>query len=431
MEKLYLRNGLLVDPSQHLSRPLDLLLADGRIEAVGDRLFAEDAQVIDCTGYVVTPGLIDMHVHLRDPGQTHKEDILTGCAAAAAGGITAVAAMPNTTPPVDSAETLDYILRKAAKAKAVVYPVATITQGMRGDALSDLRALRDAGAAAVSDDGRPVENARLLQEAMLLADELGLPVISHCEDLNIIDGGIIHEGTVSHALGVKGMHRSSEDSITAREIAIAAATGTAIHIAHVSTAGSVALIRDAKARGVRVTCETAPHYFTLTHEALRGRDADYRMNPPLREESDRLAIIEGIKDGTIDCIVTDHAPHAAAEKADFLKAPNGIVGLETSLAASITGLVEPGHISLERLVELMCLNPAKILRLFGGKKGEAGCLQPGYPANVTVFDPKRRWTVEPGRLHSKSHNTAFKGMALTGKAVCTIVRGKIVYEDFA
>ena len=431
MEKLYLRNGLLVDPSQHLSRPLDLLLADGRIEAVGDRLPAEDAQVIDCTGYVVTPGLIDMHVHLRDPGQTHKEDILTGCEAAAAGGITAVAAMPNTTPPVDSAETLDYILRKAAKAKAVVYPVATITQGMRGEALSDLRALRDAGAAAISDDGRPVENARLLQEAMISADKLGLPVISHCEDLDIIDGGIIHEGAVSHALGVKGMHRSSEDSVTAREIAIAAATGTAIHIAHVSTAGSVALIRDAKARGVRVTCETAPHYFTLTHEALRGRDADYRMNPPLREESDRLAIIEGIKDGTIDCIVTDHAPHAAVEKADFLKAPNGIVGLETSLAASITGLVEPGHISLERLVELMCLNPAKILRLYGGKKREAGCLQPGYPANVTVFDPKRRWTVEPGRLHSKSHNTAFKGMELTGKAACTIVRGKIVYEDFA
>ena len=364
-----------------------------------------------------------MHVHLRDPGQTYKEDIITGCEAAVAGGVTALACMPNTKPPVDNKETVKYILDKAKKAKAKVYPVGCITKGMQGKELCDYDELKAAGCVAVSDDGRPVESANMMAQAMVKAHYAGLKVISHCEDLEIIDGGIINKGKISQQLGVKGMSRLSEDIITARELAIAQDTQMPIHIAHVSTKGSVNTIRGNTHIGVMCTCETAPHYFMMTDEKLLSRDADYRMNPPLREEDDVMAITAAIIDGTIDCIVTDHAPHSAEEKADFEKAPNGVVGMETSLAATLTGLYHTGTISLMHIVRLMCVNPRKILGIEGGSLGI------GDIADIAIFDADESWTVDPEKLHSKSKNTCFKGMTLRGRVKYTLVNGKIVYED--
>lgn len=418
-----IQGGRVVSPKNGLDGIYDLLIDGGVIKAIASSLPEEGVgEVINARGRLVLPGFIDMHVHLRDPGQTYKEDILTGCEAAAAGGVTSVACMPNTQPPADSAEVISYIREKAQRAKARVYPVACITRGMAGEALSDMSSLRSAGAVAVSDDGRPVANARVMLEGMQRAARLGLPIISHCEDLNLIAGGIIHKGDVSRTLGVPGMDRASEDSITAREICLADSAGAPIHIAHVSTKGAAELIRNAKCRGIKVTCETAPHYFILDHEKLLSRDADYRMNPPLREQSDIRAILSAIADGTIDCIITDHAPHAKEEKADFLRAPNGVVGLETSFAACYTHLCKAGVISLRRLVELMCVNPARILKIPGGS------LEEGGPADIAIADPDLTWTVDPEKLHSKSKNTVFKGMTFTGRVVRTICRGVTVYR---
>ena len=423
MASYLLKNLHIVSPADSLDLIGDIRIADGKFAAAASMLVPQpEDTVLDFTGKTAFPGLIDMHVHLRDPGFTHKEDVLTGCEAAAAGGVTAVACMPNTNPVTDSPEVLRYILEKAADAKAKVYPVAAITNGMKGEALTDMAALKEAGAVAVSDDGKPVPSARLMMEGMLRAEQNGLLTISHCEDLDLIHGGIMHKGSVSEELGVPGMDRASEDAVTAREIALADSAGTRIHIAHVSTAGAADFIRSAKKRGVRVTCETAPHYFLLTHELLRKQDADYRMNPPLREESDAAAMREAVIDGTIDCIVTDHAPHAREEKADFRKAPNGVVGLETSFAASYTGLVKSGLIPLSRLIELMSVNPARILGIPGGH------IRAGEPADLAIADLEKTWTVEPDRLHSKSKNTVFKGMQFTGKIICTLNDGEIVYR---
>ena len=423
MSSFLLKNLHVISPADSLDFTGDLRIANGKFAAIGPVLAPEPGDAVcDLAGLTAFPGLVDMHVHLRDPGLTHKEDILTGCAAAAAGGVTAVACMPNTSPVTDSPEVIRYILEKAASAKARVYPVAAITRGMKGEALTDMAALKAAGAVAVSDDGKPVPSARMMAEGMRLARENGLLPISHCEDLDLIHGGIMHKGSVSEELGVPGMDRASEDSVTAREIALAESTGAPVHIAHVSTAGAVALIRLAKRRGLPVTCETAPHYFLLTHELLRKRDADYRMNPPLREESDRKAVLEGVLDGTIDCIITDHAPHAKEEKADFLKAPNGVVGLETSFAASYTALVKPGLLPLSALIRLMSASPARILGIPGGH------IRAGDPADLAVADLAREWTVEPEALHSKSKNTVFKGRNLTGKIVLTLKGGEIVYN---
>ena len=422
MASILIRNARIISPADGLDRVGCVRVRDGVVADIGEKLDPQTGEtILEAEGKILMPGLVDMHVHLRDPGFTHKEDILTGCEAAAAGGVTAVACMPNTKPVTDSVETVRYILEKAASAKARVYPVGAITKGLAGEDLTDMAALKAAGAVAVSDDGRPVPTARLMRAGMEKAEAAGLLTISHCEDLDLIHGGIMHLGSVSRELGVPGMDRASEDAMTARELALAESAGTRIHIAHVSTAGAVGFIRSAKARGVRATCETAPHYFLLTHELLRKRDADYRMNPPLREESDVNAIREAVADGTIDCIVTDHAPHAASEKADFEKAPNGVVGLETSFAASYTGLVKTGVISLNRLVELMSVNPARILGIPGG------CIRKGCPADLALADLNRTWTVEPEALHSKSKNTVFKGMTFTGKIICTLCGGEIVY----
>lgn len=418
--RLLIQNARIIDPSQGLDQVGDLLVEDGKIVKWGTQLPTQDAQVIDATGLVAAPGLVDMHVHLRDPGLTYKEDVYTGCRAAAAGGVTSLLAMPNTKPAMDSPETVKALLEKAKTADAAVYTAACITKDLKGEDLTDLAALREAGAIALSDDGRPVVNTRRLLEALEQAPSLGMVVTAHCEDLYLAAGGLMHEGEVSRRLGVPGIPAAAEDCGTAREIAAAASIGAPIHICHVSTKGSVAMIRDAKARGVKVTAETCPHYLLLTDKALESRDADYRMNPPLREEEDRQALIQGLKDGTLDAISTDHAPHSPEEKADFAKAPNGSIGMETSLAAVLTAL--QGELTLSQVVEKMSWNPARILRI------PAGTLQPGAPGDVVLFDPAKSWVVDPEKLHGKSKNTPFKGMTLQGKVVLTLFHGRIVYD---
>lgn len=420
---LLLKNGRVVDCINSVDKKLDLFIENGKVKALGENLNINADRIIDCTGKTVIPGLCDMHVHFRDPGQTYKEDIITGGDAAVAGGVTAVACMPNTKPVCDNAEMVKYILDKAKKSKVKVYPVGSITNGLAGEQLSDYDALKKAGCVAVSDDGRPVKSARMMAEAMVKAHYAGLKVISHCEDLEIINGGIMNLGRVSKELGVKGMSRSSENTISAREIVLAGDMNVPIHIAHVSTKEVVNYIRSAVRYGVMVTSETAPHYFTLTDECLRTRDADYRMNPPLREADDVDAITEAVCDGTIDCIVTDHAPHAVEEKADFEKSPNGVVGLETSLAATLTQLYHTGKMTLAQIVRVMCVNPRTILGIDGGTLGI------GDTADIAVVDLNEEWVVDPQKLHSKSKNTCFKGMTLKGKVKYTIVDGKVVFED--
>lgn len=417
---LLLQNVRLIDPSQGVDCVQDLLLEDGKVSQIGEHLSADGVEVVDGTGLVAAPGLVDMHVHLRDPGLTYKEDVFTGCRAAAAGGVTSLLAMPNTKPAMDTPETVRDLLERAKTADAAVYTAACITKGLQGEELTDLAGLRQAGAIALSDDGRPVINTRRLLEALERAPALGMVITAHCEDLYLASGGLMHEGEVSRRLGVPGIPAAAEDCGTAREIAAAASVGAPIHICHVSTKGSVDLIRDAKARGVKVTAETCPHYLLLTDRALESRDADYRMNPPLRTEEDRLALIEGLKDGTLDAISTDHAPHFPEEKADFWKAPNGSIGMETSLAATLTAL--DGQLSLSEILAKMSWNPARILHI------PAGTLAVGSPADVVLFDPEQRWTVDANALHGKSKNTPFKGMELKGKVAMTIFRGRVVYD---
>ncbi|MDD7515613.1 dihydroorotase [Ruminococcus flavefaciens] len=420
MSQILIKNIRAVDTETDMTT--DVLISGGKIAKLGENISAEADQVIDGTGLVLMPSIFDMHVHFRDPGFTYKEDVLTGCAAALAGGVTGVLAMPNTKPPCDTPETIRYIIEKAEGTGVEVYPVGCITNGMSGNGLCDYDALKAAGCICISDDGRPVENAEMMRKALELSNENGLLVASHCEDLSIINGGIMNKGETSEKLGVKGMDRASEDYITAREMILASSVNARIHICHVSTEGCAAMIRFAKSRGVKVTCETAPHYFMLTDKLLEKRDADYRMNPPLRTPDDVKAIIEAVKDGTIDCIITDHAPHAAEEKADFEKAPNGVVGLETSLAATLTALYHTGEIDLHRVVELMCVNPRKLLGL------DVPAIKEGSTADLLIADINKKWTVEPEKLHSKSHNTVFKGMELTGKPLVTISKGEIRFD---
>ena len=415
-----IKNATVVSPADGCSGRMDIKIENGKIAAVGENLSGDTE--INAEGLYAIPGLVDMHVHLRDPGQTAKEDIFTGCCAAAAGGVTSLLAMPNTNPTIDCGEVVRYVREKAKDAKARVYVAASITKGLQSKEPTDLAELKEAGAVGLSDDGRPVVNTAFLRSAMKRAPQYGMTVVAHCEDLFLAEGGKINEGEISAQLGVKGIPAAAEDCGTAREIALAAAEDVPIHICHVSTATSVALIRDAKRRGVKVTAETAPHYFSLTEKELLRRDADYRMNPPLRTEKDVQAIIEGLRDGTLDAIATDHAPHTPAEKADFEKAPNGSVGMESSLAVGITYLVKTGILTFDELVEKMSVNPARILGI------DAGTLRVGANADIALVDLNEEWTVDPDNLHGKSKNTPFKGMTLTGKVKKTILGGKIVFE---
>ena len=421
MSSILIKNIRAVDSKNDMLT--DILINDGLITELGTNIRSGADELIDGTDLVLMPSIFDMHVHFRDPGQTEKEDVLTGCSAALAGGVTGVLAMPNTYPPCDNPEIIRYIIDKAKDTGVDVYPVGCITQGMKGENLCDYDSMKNAGCICISDDGRPVENAELMRKALELSNQNGLLVASHCEDLNIINGGIVNKGETSEKLGIKGMDRASENYITAREIILASSVNSRIHICHVSTEESTAIIRFAKSRGIKVTCETAPHYFMLTDKLIEKRDADYRMNPPLRTPDDVRAIIDGIKDGTIDCIITDHAPHTAEQKADFEKAPNGVVGLETSLAATLTALYHTGEVSLKKIVELMCINPRRILGL------EIPAIQVGKPADLIIADLNKKWTADPEKLHSKSHNTVFKGMTLTGKNLVTISKGIIRYDE--
>lgn len=418
---LLIRGARVLDPESKTDRILDILIQNGIIARIGEDLSAQDAQVIEAEGLTAAPGLVDMHVHLRDPGFTEKEDILSGCRAAAAGGVTSLLAMPNTNPVTDTPQVAQDILSRAKEADARVYVTAAITTGLKSERLTDLAALKEAGITAVSDDGRPVTDTRLMAQGMIHAAELGLKVVSHCEDLYLAEGGIMNEGEISRQLGVPGIPGAAEDCGTARDITLAESYGVPIHVCHVSTAVSAAMIRDAKRRGVRVTAETAPHYFSLTDKALLGKNPDCRMNPPLRTEEDRLAIQKALQDGTLDAIATDHAPHTPTEKSNFLTAPNGSIGMETSLSVGITYLVNTGILTLGQLIHKISTAPADILGIPGGR------LREGQPADLVLFSETERWTVDPTQLHGKSRNVPFAGMELTGKVKYTVCRGKIVY----
>jgi dihydroorotase len=419
---LLIKGGRLIDPSQGIDATMDLLIADGVVLELGHLLLAPiGTQTIDATGLIVTPGLIDMHVHLRDPGFEYKEDLATGSRAAAAGGFTSIACMPNTSPVIDSKAITSYILGKARNEALVnVFPIGSITRGGKGESLSEMGELKEAGCVAVSDDGKPVVSAELMRRALEYARGVGITVISHAEELSLVGCGVMNEGFVSTELGLKGIPWAAEDIAVAREVYLAEFTGCPIHIAHISTAGSARIIRSAKARGVRVSCETAPHYFTLTDEALRGYNTNAKMNPPLRSAADVAAMKAGLADGTIDAIATDHAPHHLDEKdVEFDQALNGIIGLETSLPLSLR-LVEEGCLDLQALVSLMSCNPAKILGL------ERGTLRAGAVADVTIIDPHKKWQVSMEKLESKSKNTPFLGWEMKGRAAYTIIKGQVV-----
>ncbi len=421
MNKLIVKNIRVISPDENRDEVADIYVKNGRIcEA-----FAEDETTTVINGEKLTafPGFVDLHVHLRDPGQEQKEDIISGTNAAAAGGVTTLLCMPNTSPTIDNAGVISYINEKAKNCKCRVYIAASITKGLQGKEATDLFALRKAGAIGLSDDGRPVLDEEIMREAMIKAPQLGMTVVAHCEDLQAAGNGKINEGRVSQLLGIEGIPSAAEDNGTKRELAIAENNNVPVHICHVSTRTSVAMIRQAKKRGVKVTAETAPHYFTLTEDCLEKRDADYRMNPPLRTEADRIAVIEGLADGTIDCIATDHAPHTEEDKADFIKAPNGSIGMETSLAAALTELHYKQRFSLLDIARLMSTAPAKILKL------NAGTLKIGANADIAIVDINEEWTVDRDKLHGKSKNTPFKNMKMRGKVKMTILGGEIVYNE--
>jgi dihydroorotase len=421
---LLIKGGRVIDPSQGIDDTLDVVVENGLVKEIGKGLSAPaGAETIDATGKYVVPGLIDMHVHLRDPGLEYKEDIISGTRAAVAGGFTSVCCMPNTKPAVDNKAIASYIINKAkTDGFCNVFPVGTITQGMAGERLSEMGELKESGCVAVSDDGKPVTNSELMRRALQYAAGIGIMVISHAEELELVGEGVMNEGFTSTELGLKGIPRVAEDIATAREIMLAEYVGAPIHIAHVSTKGSVRIIREAKARGVKVTCETAPHYFTLTDDAVRGYNTNAKMNPPLREADDLAAIKAGLQDGTIDCIATDHAPHHLDEKdVEFNEAMNGIVGLETSLPLSLK-LVDEGLLTLPQLVEKMSCKPSELLGL--GR----GSLKAGSVADITVIDPQKQWTVTEAALASKSKNSPWLGETMTGAAACTVVGGKVVFS---
>jgi dihydroorotase len=421
---LLIKGGRVIDPAQGVDEILDILVKDGRINALGKGLkCGEETEVIEATGLLVTPGLIDMHVHLRDPGLEYKEDIVTGARAAAAGGFTSIACMPNTKPVNDSRGVTSYIIEKAkAEALVNVFPIGAITKGSQGEALVEMRELKEAGCVALSDDGRPVTNSALMRSSLECAGKLGIMIIVHAEELSLAGDGVMNEGGTSMELGLKGIPWAAEDVAVARDVYLAEFTGSPIHIAHVSTRGAVRIIRNAKARGVKVTCETAPHYFSLTEDAVRICKANAKMNPPLREAADIAAIKSGLADGTIDAIASDHAPHHRDEKdVEFNKALNGIVGLESSLPLSLK-LVEDKVLGITALVEKMSLNPAKILGI------DRGTLKAGAVADITLIDPDREWVFSNESLASKSKNSPWLGQKMKGASAYTIVGGRVVFK---
>ncbi len=422
--RLVIKSGRVMDPANGVDTETDISIEDGRISSVAPDIDTKGAEVLDAKGLVVAPGFIDMHVHLREPGFEHKETIETGTAAAAAGGFTGVACMPNTNPVNDSAAVTELILHQAReKGHVRVYPIGAITKGQAGNEIAEIGELVHAGAVAISDDGHPVSDPRVMRRALEYSTHFDIPLIEHCETPELHPGGVMHEGYWSTVLGLRGIPAASEEISVRRNISLAEMTGAKLHIAHLSTQGSLEAVRDAKRRGLRVTCEATPHHLLLTDEAVKDYDTHTKMAPPLRSEEDRQALIDGLADGTIDAIATDHAPHHSDEKmVEFDHAPFGIVGLETAVPLCLDRLVGQKLISLARLIELLSTQPARLLGL------SKGTLTVGADADITVLDLEGSSTVEPGKFRSKSRNTPFKGWELKGRAVKTIVGGKVVWS---
>ena len=422
--KLLIKGGRIIDPSQQIDKIADLLIEGGSVKSIGDSLPDDGAEVFDASGLIVAPGFIDLHVHLREPGEEYKETIASGAAAAVAGGFTTICAMPNTKPVNDNASVTRFIIDKAREAGlARVYPVGAITRESKGEELAEMAEMKEAGAVAVSDDGRPVMDSQVMRHAMEYASDHGLIVVDHCQDLHLAAGGVMNEGRYSTLLGLKGMSRAAEESHVARDLMLAELTGARVHIAHISTAGAVERVRRAKLQGLPVTCEVTPHHLALTDAAVVGFETNTKMSPPLRSEEDRAALIEGVRDGTIDAIATDHAPHHSDEKMfEYDRAPSGVIGLETALGVALMVLYHSGAVPLPRIIEMLTIGAARAFSLPGGT------LAVGSPADITVFDPDREWTVDPQRFKSKSRNTPFANWRLRGSVAATLVGGREVFR---
>ena len=423
--RLLIKNGRVVHPVTGTVLLQDILAENGRVGLLERGLDCEADQVIDASGLMVAPGLVDMHVHLRDPGLTYKEDIFTGCAAAARGGVTSLACMANTSPAVDCPEQVKYVKDRAAQANGVsVYPIAALSMGLRGEEPTDAEALKAAGAVALSDDGNNVDNANLMRDVLIRARQLELPVLCHCEDTSMVAGRAVNEGSVSRQLWLEGRPAIAEEIMVMRDAMLAEETGARVHICHVSTARSVDIIRKMKKKGVLITCETCPQYFTLTEDEVLAQGSQARVNPPLRTLKDVHGIIAGLKDGTIDAIATDHAPHSVDEKARPLsRAPSGMIGLETSLAIALTQLYHTRKMDLPSILRRMSTNPADILHIARGR------MSLGAAADFVIFDPDESWTVDPSQFASKSRNTPFAGRTVRGRVKYTVVKGEVIYQD--
>jgi dihydroorotase len=424
MPRTLIRGGRVIDPAQGLDAVTDLWLEGDRVLHIGSRFDLQAEIVVDATGKIVCPGLIDMHVHLREPGREEDETIATGTAAALAGGVTSVACMPNTEPAIDNQAAAEFVILQARRAgQANVLPIGAITKGRRGEELAELGGLVEGGAVGFSDDGSPVRSAEIMRRALEYARMFDRVVMDHCEDTELTRNGVMHEGEVSLALGLPGMPAAAEEIMVARDLILAEQTGGRLHILHVSTAGSVELIRRAKQRGVAVTCEACVHHFALTDEALRSFDSNFKMNPPLRTRRDVEAILVGLRDGTIDAIVTDHAPHAPEKKLRELdQAPFGVIGLETLLPICIKTLIEPGVLTWSEMIAKLTIHPARILGI------DRGTLRPGAIADVTIIDPEAEWTIDPNQFRSKSRNCPFAGWRVRGRAHTVLVAGQVKYS---
>lgn len=421
--RILFKNGTVVDYANKLEKKLDILVEEDKIAKIAENISEEADKVIDCSGYIIMPGMIDVHCHLREPGGEHKGTIETESKSAVAGGFTTICPMPNTNPTPDSAIVLEQILNRAKEVNLCnILPFSSVTKGEKGQELVDFKTQLEAGAIAFSDDGMPIENAAMIRQAMIEANKIGSFVAEHCEEKSVA-AGAINAGPIAEQLGVQGVYPEAEEIMAARDIVLAETNNLRTHICHISTKTTVDTIRSAKQRGVKVTCETCPHYYSFTVEEVLESGVNAKMNPPLREEKDRLAIIEGIKDGTIDCIITDHAPHAEEEKARGLAvAPNGIIGFETALGATITNLVIPGHITYQDMVRVMSYNPAKLLGIDRGEIAE------GKVADLTIFDPNREYVFLKDKIVSKSKNTPWINKKLKGQVRYTVVSGRIVFE---
>jgi dihydroorotase len=424
MSKLVLKNGRVVDPSQNIDRICDVAIEDGTIREITENIDTTGAEQFDASGLIVAPGFIDMHVHLREPGFEHAETVESGARAAAAGGFTSVCCMPNTQPVNDNATVTSYIVDRARRYAIVnVYPIGAITKNSAGEELASIASMKQAGIVAISDDGKPVMNARVVRRAMEFACALDIPLIEHCEDLHLSAGGDMHEGFESTRLGLRGIPHSSEDVMVARDILLAEVTGVRYHVAHISSHHSVEMVAFAKRRGMKVTSEATPHHFVLADADMPPYDSNYKMKPPLRERNDVQAVTNGLINGAIDAIATDHAPHPGAEKMqEFERCPFGIIGLETAIGLSLEQLYHPGFVTVPQLVKLFTKNPASILSL------DRGTLRVGAPADVTVFSLDNNWTYDVARSPSKSSNTPFNGRKFKGGPIATIVGGKIVWQ---